>query len=219
MKNATRCLVMVALAATLLSVRVGPAAAWQGKQNSATITVRNTRKEPVVVYLDDGAFDIRLGTVEPQGTRTMELPSFLTEGEKVMIFVHPEGGADLATPGFTVKKGKNLDILVPTNDVGYLPPQPPELTPNPGEGTTTLTVENNRPVELTVLMEGSRFDTRLGTVPPTQERTIDIPDWLAGQRRTAEIIIHPEGGLDLSSQSFTLTPGSHLLLKVPLRGE
>ena len=87
------------------------------------------------MYLDRGEFDVRLGTVGPQGTRTLELPSFLREGENVMVFVHPEGGTDLATPGFTVKKGKNLDILVPTNDVGYVPPQPPELTPNSGKGT------------------------------------------------------------------------------------
>ena len=219
MKTATRGMVMVAMAATLVSVAVGPAGAQQRQGESTTITVRNTRKEPVVVYLDRGEFDVRLGTVGPQGTRTLELPSFLREGENVMVFVHPEGGTDLATPGFTVKKGKNLDILVPTNDVGYVPPQPPELTPNPGKGTTTLTVENNRPVEVTVLIEGSRFDTRIGTVPPTQERTLDIPDWLTGERRTAEIFIHPEGGLDLSSQSFTITPGSHLLLEVPLRGE
>jgi len=219
MKTATRGVVMVAMAATLASVAFGPAAAQQRKEESTTITVRNTRKEPVVVYLDRGEFDIRLGTVGAHGTRTLELPSFLREGENVMVFVHPEGGTDLATPAFTVNKGKNLDILVPTNDVGYIPRQSPELTPNPGKGTTTLTVENNRPVEVTVLIEGSRFDTRIGTVPPTQERTLDIPDWLAGERRTAEIFIHPEGGLDLSSQSFTLTPGSHLLLKVPLPGD
>jgi hypothetical protein len=118
MKTATRGLVMVAMAATLLSVAAGPAAAQERNQESTTITVRNTRKEPVVVYLDRGEFDIRLGTVGPRDTRTLELPSFLREGEKVMVFVHPEGGRDLATPGFAVKRGENLDILVPTTEVG-----------------------------------------------------------------------------------------------------
>lgn len=118
MENATGRMVMVTVAATLLALAAAPVAAQQERQESATITVRNTRKEPVVVYLDEGEFDIRLGTVGPRGIRTLELPSFLAEGEKVIVFVHPEGGTDLATPGFTVRKGENLDILVPRNDVG-----------------------------------------------------------------------------------------------------
>lgn len=218
MKTMSRAFV-TALGVASLAALVPPAhaSAQMSKDMTATVTVDNTRSVPVVVYMDHGPFDTRLGTVAPDTKATLQLPSYLADGETVQVFVHPEGGEDLASQDLTVNKGQNVDILVPTNDAGYLPPPPPEEIPNPGPGTTTVTVQNKRNQPVTVFIDQGPFDSRIGTVAAHQEKTLVIPASLTLDAPDVEIFVHPEGGLDLASQTFDLKPDAHLLVKVPAR--
>lgn len=192
--------------------------AQQAHPDPTTLTVDNTRDVPVTVYLERGLFDIRLGRVPAHGREKLMLPQTVEDGEQIQVVVHPEGGSDLASDELSVKLGKNMEILVPTNDVGFVPPPPPVKIPNPGEGTTTVTVQNNRSVPVTVFVEHGDFDTRIGTVPANREETLLVPEWLAKEKPSAEIFVHPEGGADLESWILDLKPGAHLFVKVPVYG-
>jgi hypothetical protein len=205
-------------AALMALASFGSAAAQQMNHNAPTLTVDNARDVPVTVYLDRGIFDTRLGTVPAHEVEKLNLPGSLEDGEDIQVFVHPEGGLDLATQDLQVRMGQNLDIYVPNNDVGYVPPPPAPTIPNPGEGTTTVTVQNNRDVPVTVFIEHGEFDTRIGTVPADKEITLLIPEWIVQQQSTAEIFVHPEGEGDLGSWSLELSKGAHLLVKVPVYG-
>ncbi len=218
MKTMRRALV-TALGFASLAAMVPPAhaSAQMSKDQAATVTVDNTRSVPVVVYMDRGPFDTRLGTVAPHTKATLQLPSYLADGETVQVFVHPEGGEDLASQDVTVNKGQDIDVYVPTNDAGYVPPPPPEEIPNPGPETTTVTVQNARNQPVTVFLEQGAFDSRIGTVAANHEKTLVIPAFLTRDAPDVEIFVHPEGGLDLASQTFDLKPDAHLLVKVPAR--
>lgn len=208
--------VLLGLLATASTIASATASAQTMKSRAGTITVDNARAVPVVVYLERGVFDTRLGTVAAHSKQTLDLPRYTAEDGAVRVFVHPEGGFDLATQDLTLKPGGNVDIYVPTNEVGYLPPPPPEMIPNPGPGTTTVTVKNPRAEPVTLFVERGEFDTRIGVTPPNEERTFELPEWLAKDRASVELFVHPERGRDLASQHFELTDGAHLLVKVPL---
>lgn len=218
MKTMGRALV-TALGFASLAAMVPPVhvSAQMSKDQTAAVTVDNTRSVPVVVYMDHGPFDTRLGTVAPHTKATLQLPSYLADGETVQVFVHPEGGEDLASQDVTVNKGQDIDVYVPTNDAGYVPPPPPEEIPNPGPETTTVTVQNARNQPVTVFLEQGAFDSRIGTVAANHEKTLVIPAFLTRDAPDVEIFVHPEGGLDLASQTFDLKPDAHLLVKVPAR--
>jgi hypothetical protein len=145
----------------------------------------------------------------------MSLPPFVTIGSEVQVFAHPEGGTDLASTVFTADPKNEVVIEVPTSNTGYVAPPAPETIPDQGVGSTTVTVVNPRNVPVTLLMEHGRFDTRIGTVPAASEKTLSLPGWIANEEDAVELFIHPEGGVDLTSQTFQLTPGAHFLLKVP----
>ncbi len=200
-----------------------------GQQNSAAgsgttvedsttaprMTVENRRNVPAAVYLERGPFDVRLGTVAADRTETFPLPSFLRDGEDVRVFVHPEGGVDLAAHAFTVEAGEDVNLLIPSDDSGDIPGPPPEVTSSPDEGATTVTVENDMAQEVTLYLERGDFDIRLGVVPPRQERTLIVPSQVAEQEESVELVAHPEGGVDFPTRTFQVYPGAHLRMKIP----
>jgi hypothetical protein len=192
-----------------------PAAAQDENTFPTTVTVYNHRPVPVVVYLDQGEFDTRLGTVPAESTEILDLPKYLEENASVDVVVHPERGRDLSAGPITLELGKKLEVLVPTNDNGYIAHPPPETTPNPSEGTTSVTVENPRDQQVTVFLEQGLFDVRVGVVPAHQEETLLIPPSLIASGKHVEIFLHPEGGRDLVNHIFELKPGGHLLIEVP----
>jgi hypothetical protein len=196
----------------------GPASGQMGQGTAPTITVTNEGSEPVIMYLERGEFDTRLGTVPAHESETLALPSSLEDGEEIQVFAHPEGGMDLASQDLIVDRGAELVVLVPDNDVGYMGSPPPMAIPNPGENTTTVTVENARAVPVTIFVERGEFDTRIGTVPPNTEETLTVPDWITREEPEAVIYAHPEGENDLGTWRFDMSPGAHLFLKVPQRG-
>lgn len=80
----------------------------------ATLTVDNPRDEAVTVYAEHGLFDVRLGRVPPHGRVTLPFPkSVVLPTNTLEIFVHPDGGFDLASEKLTVKPGAHLGLRVP----------------------------------------------------------------------------------------------------------
>ena len=204
-------MVLAALAA------FSPAAAQDGNIPT-TVTVFNDRPVPVVVYLDQGEFDTRLGTVPAESTEVLDLPKYLDENASVDVVVHPEGGEDLSAGPITLEVGKKLEVLVPTDADGYIPPPREKTIPEPAaEGTTTtLTVENARDQQVTVFLERGLLDVRVGVVPAHQEETLLIPPSLTENAEEVDIFFHPEGGRDLVNHIFELKSGEHLNIEVPL---
>ncbi len=207
-------------AAALLAIAsFGPASAQMGKATSPTLTVENNRPEPVTMYLEGGQYDTRLGVVPAHETETLGLPSSLEDGQEIQIFAHPEGGIDMASQDLIVDRKAEMMVLVPNNNVGYMGKTPEPEIPNPGKNTTTVTVENDRAVPVTIFVERGEFDTRIGTVAPNAETTLMVPDWIAKESDEAVLYAHPEGQDDLGTWRFEMSPGVHLFLKVPQYGK
>lgn len=210
----TRATVATALAVGAWAVAAVPGRAQEG--GPMMLTVDNARTVPVVVYLERGAFDSRLGTVPPQSQEDLALPIQLRDGDKIQVIVHPEGGPDLTAPhDLAVHRGREMSIYVPTSNEGWVPLPPPETIPSAGITGPTLTVENPSSRPVVAFIEKGVFDTRIGTVPGGAERTFALPADLAEGEHSIDIFLHVEGGEDLASHSFDVDPGSHLLVRVP----
>jgi hypothetical protein len=180
----------------------------------ATVTVDNTRGVPVAVFAERGDLDVRLGTVGPVTEAVLALPGYLAEDDDVRLVVTPKVGFDLFSQDITVPRAGTVRVLVPDNNVGYVQPTP-DAIPDPGTGTTTLTVRNPRDDDVSIYVEHGEFDTRLGTVRSGEIRTFDLPEALTREPNDVEIFVHPRQGLDLASAFFTLSRGNHLEVKVP----
>jgi len=192
-------------------------AAQVASQARTTVTVDNARDVPVVVYLERGWFDSRLGMVGARSMGILPLPGWLENGEKIRFTVHPEGEFDLTTEDqHKVRVGHSIDLYVPRNDVGFvaseIPPTP--TIPNPGVDAATVTVDNSRSQAVVVFVENGDFDTRIGTVAAHSEETLALPKALTQDRPTVDIFVDVKGGMDLHSEAFTIAPRAHLMVKV-----
>ena len=203
---------LLALAATAplnSQVRSGPQA--------ATVEVQNDRQVAVTVYMEYGRFDRRLGTVPAMSMATLPLPEWVAERHQhIRLFVHPEGESDLESREFPLRPGERLALKVPARGErpaytgGMMATLPPEEL-----SETTLTVENHRGNEVTIYVEQGAFDLRLGTVPAHGTATLRLPAELVRPDESIQIIVHPEGGLDLETQTLRIRQGEHLGLRVP----
>lgn len=218
MNRFARGLMTAGATALLVIAPLGHASAQMNEGTSPTLTVENERSEPVIMYLEQGEFDTRLGTVPAHETGTLALPPSLEDGEEIQVFAHPEGGIDMESHDLIVDRKADLMVLVPDNDVGYMGSPSPREVPNPGENATTVTVENDRAVPVTMFVERGEFDTRIGTVPPGAEETLMVPEWIARENPEAVIYAHPEGENDLGTWRLDMSPGAHLFVKVPGKG-
>jgi len=208
-------------AALALTTLAGPrpaSAAAPPARAARTVTVRNTRGVPVVVYLERGDFDTRLGTIAANAQGVLPVPRFMNADETARIVVEPKVGTDLASPDLTLPAEGSLKILVTPNDVGYVP-TPRPVIPNLDPNATTLTVDNPRDEAVDVFLEKGVFDTRIGTVKANQLRTFDIPPYLARDESQVQLFLRPKRGFDLSSQFLTLRPKAHLEVVVPKRDQ
>jgi hypothetical protein len=79
-----------------------------------------------------------------------------------------------------------------------------------GSRDNSVTVQNNRPVPVTVYMEYGAFDRRLGIVAPQQTATLALPAWAVNQ--SIRLFVHPEGEVDdlasLGGGAVVATPGA-----------
>jgi hypothetical protein len=184
------------------------------------VTVQNDRKVPVVVYLDWGEFDRRLGTVPAHQTARLPLPAWAVKGrDSVQVFVHPEGEVeDLASQTVALRPPGRLGVVVPPEG-GFPAPIDTMMAVIPPDevADATLTVDNPRGVPVTVFVEQGDFDVRLGQVPAHARATLRFPKSVVFPDETVQIFVHPEGGLDLASESLQVRRGEHLGLRVPVR--
>lgn len=186
------------------------------------VQVQNDKNVPVTVFIDRGPFDLRLGVVGAMQTATLKLPGWVVNaGEDVQVFVHPEGGSDLASQKFSLRRGATLAVLVPANEREVAAePAPATMSaviPPSELGATTLTVENQRPVSVVMYVEQGDFDVRLGSVPANSTTTLTLPPSIVARNESVEIFAHPERGQDLSSTRLALYKGEHLGLRLTVR--
>jgi hypothetical protein len=180
------------------------------------VTVQNQRKVPVTVYLEYGQFDRRLGVVPPYETKALSLPGVAVKGRaRVSLFVHPEGeAADLATQEFSLRAPVRIALIVPPQ--GGMPTEPmTEVIPPEALAEATLTVDNPSRRRVTVYARQGRFDVRLGEVAAGGRATLRFPKSVVLRSESVVFFIHPEGALDLSSQTMRVRPGDHLGIRVP----
>lgn len=81
--------------------------------NATTLTVDNQRAESVVMFVEQGDFDIRLGTVAAHSTATLRIPDWIVnEHDSVEIFAHPERGFDLSSQHLDLRPKEHLGLRV-----------------------------------------------------------------------------------------------------------
>ena len=82
--------------------------------NEPTLTVENPRSAAVTVFLEQGDFDVRLGSVNAKSTKTLRLPpGWANEHSSVDIFVEPAHGIDLASQRLELSAHSHLGLRVP----------------------------------------------------------------------------------------------------------
>lgn len=210
MNRIPRGLALMAGLTALVGALPGPASAQTLRPS--TVTVINTRGTSLAVYLDRAPVDIRIGTVGAYETDVLTVP-WRAVGKTARVVVLPHHGLELVSPDIELEAGGNVDIFVPDNGVGWMPPEPPEMIPNPGPGVTTVTVRNEGSEAVAIFLEEARAEYRLGDLRPGQEKTITIPRWIARQAGDVELVVHPAHGLDRASRLFRLEEGAHLFVR------
>jgi len=185
------------------------------------VTVQNDRKVPVTIDLESGLFDRRLGVVPAHQTATLPLPAWAARGHAtVQLVAHPEGeGADLATQELSLRPPARLGMLIPPS--GYMSFAASDtmsaVIPPEELADATLTVDNPRATAVTVFADQDPFDVRLGQVPAHSRVTLRFPKSVILPGDAIQIIVHPEGAMDLASELLPVRRGEHLGLRVPSR--
>jgi hypothetical protein len=68
----------------------------------------------VTVFIVNGPFETRIGTVAPSSRATLRFPKSVVGTDRMItIFAHPEGGRDLASERMSLKHGQHLGLRVP----------------------------------------------------------------------------------------------------------
>lgn len=83
---------------------------------------------------------------------------------------------------------------------------------------STVQVQNDRKVPVTVFVERGPFDLRIGVVGPMQTTTLRLPPWVASDGEAIRIFVQPEGGEDLESQELIVHRDVQLSVLVPASG-
>ncbi len=185
-----------------------------------SLTVQNDRKVPVTVYMEYGQFDRRLGVVPAMQTATLALPAWaVRERASIELFAHPEGEVeDLETQEFSLRPPARIGMVIPSR--GHMTSTPPdtmmEVIPPEELADATLTVDNPRSKPVTVFADMDPFDVRLGTVPAHSRVTLRFPKSVIYPDNSIRVFVHPEGGLDLSTETLQVRKGEHLGLRVPV---
>lgn len=84
----------------------------------------------------------------------------------------------------------------------------------PASARSTIQVQNDRSVPVTVFIERGDFDVRLGRVDAMRTSTLALPAWVVMGNAKIELFVHPDGENDLASQSFDVQPGAQLAMIV-----
>lgn len=170
--------------------------AAQGPVDDAQVTVQNNRDESVTVYLDAQPIELTLGTVEPLGTTTFDLPRHLvTEHETVRLLLRPEGGLLLEAQGIVTDETPRLALMVPSDEEEDLEVMSGERVADVLAGRdvagATVTVRNAEDEAAEVYLMAGTLSHRLGRVGPESVTTFVIPASMAVGE--AEIMLAPDG--------------------------
>lgn len=78
-----------------------------------SVTVQNDKGQHVELYAEHGPFDTRLGNVAPHATATLDIPTWLTRLNDVVLLVEPRDGFGFASAPMRIRQGHHLGIIVP----------------------------------------------------------------------------------------------------------
>jgi hypothetical protein len=105
--------VLVPSAADLRPVPPAPMVDPHPDDPNTSVTVRNGRSQEVVVFLEHGEFDTRLGSVPARRTATLRIPRWLTNEGGVRLVLQPRSGFALITEPRRIPAGHHLGVVVP----------------------------------------------------------------------------------------------------------
>jgi hypothetical protein len=182
------------------------------------VTVENRRTVPVWVFLEYGKFDRRLGLVEPGKTTTLRLPAWAYQGvQSARFYVRPEGEvSDFQTQYFNIPRAAQLTLTVPSRADMISPKDTMMQVIAPEElDEATITVDNPRDVAVTVFAQQGPFYVQLGRVHAKGRETLRFPKSVLSPTRQINLVLHPDGGVDLATETRTVVRGQHLGVRVP----
>jgi hypothetical protein len=93
----------------------------------------------------------------------------------------------------------------------------PVLIPAEFEGRTTITVENWRDEEVTLIAQDGAASQRLGVIPANSRVTLALPQELRRARTTMQLIVDTGGVQKFLSDTRRIVDGEHLAVRVPPR--
>ncbi len=187
--------------------------------SSATVTVENDRNVAMTVFLEQGNFNVKLGSIAPDQTATWQLPSWVSNyDESVQFYLEPRKGTSLESQELQMQPGAHIGLLVPPgNGLADVTPRMTAVLSPADEAATTVTVQNDKPGPIAVDLEQGDFDIRLGSVPARSMQTLRVPQWMVLNGGLVQVFLHTRAGDDLSSSTFELHDGAHYGVQVPTR--
>ncbi len=180
------------------------------------VTVQNDRASAVTVYMENGAFDRRIGVVDAGKTATLPLPAWAVTGRRTLsLFARADGeSGDLVTQSFELRGANRIGLLVPpSGGIADCDSLPVTLT-SEELASTTLTVENQRTKPMTVYAEQGTYSIRLGEVKPGDKTTLRFPASIVRKDNTIRVFVRPAGSIDLSTQALALKRGEHIAMVI-----
>ncbi len=88
--------------------------------SKTTLTVDNREDRDVVVYADEGQFQLRLGTAAAGSTTTLEFPaSVVRPDHTITIEVQPKGALDMESYPLRVRPGEHLGLRLEPNEKAH----------------------------------------------------------------------------------------------------
>lgn len=180
------------------------------------VTVQNDRASAVTVYMENGAFDRRIGVVDPGKTATLPLPVWAVTGRSTLkLFARADGeSGDLTTQSFELRGANRIGLLVPpSGGIADCDSMPVTLTAEE-LASTTLTVENQRTKPMTVFAEQGNYSIRLGDVKAGDKVTLRFPKSIIRNDNTIRVFVRPAGSIDLSTRALALKTGDHIAMVI-----
>lgn len=87
--------------------------------------------------------------------------------------------------------------------------------PAAAQTETTVTVQNNLAVPVSVFVEYGALDRRLGIVEALTVDTLRLPEWMVEQHESIQLFAERPDGMAMASGWFECGPGQHWAMMVP----
>ncbi len=84
---------------------------------TTTVTVENPRNQDLMVFMQYGPFETRLGVAPADRETTLVIPPGLAlDGPAIRVFLTPKDGVDLETSSYALERGDHFLVRVPTEE-------------------------------------------------------------------------------------------------------